>query len=564
MAPTTNAQRAALFSLASLHVILCSGTAYGWTALRPVLLDAGLFAGATEIGRARAMSWISTLGIAANALCKMPLGFVLDHAGPRFTAVLGGVMVLAGSALMALGDRESLPQMASGYFLLGVAGPFVQMPTFQFTELYGAAGKGTAMSQLVTCFELSTGVFELMSVAYFSGSKEIFNLRAMFLAFSACGLFVAITAVLFWPDRPHRAPQVGGSGGAAPPAAPLAHLGIRAQLRSGAFWMAASFMCVHIFRQGFVLATLGPQMEAFFPAKTAKTLSDAFSIVLPMGFVPMAILTAVGAAGAILKRPMFAFFFVTSLSMVYGGLLLVPNTYAFCALFVIFPLVRQLVFSTFFSYCASVFGYGAFGRISGVASTLAGTIQLSMSPFIGVVEEGGRWPFPEDMDLASRWRAADVFLGCVPVFLLVAPVYYMSRSAPEGAPEGDFDEAEKYSEAEEPLLSGDDRDPEAGVNVAVPRSASHMSINRMHRIGSHVSSVGSARDKWEIYASVGSGAMGVSPASFAPVGSWMAGRGERASVDAGSGSGTRSALAGSAENGQQRRHSGFRSDSEEE
>ena len=91
-----------------------------------------------------------------------------------------------------------------------------------------------------------------------------------------------------------------------------------------------------------------------------------------------------------------------------------------------------------------------------------------------------------------------------------------------------------------------------------------MSINRMHRIGSHVSSVGSVRDKWEIYASVGSGAMGVSPASFAPVGSWMAGRGERAGVDAGSGSGTRSALAGSAENGRQRRHSGFRSDSEEE
>ena len=253
-------------------------------------------------------------------------------------------------------------------------------------------------------------------------------------------------------------------------------------------------------------------------------------------------------------------FFVTSLSMVYGGLLLVPNTYAFCALFVIFPLVRQLVFSTFFSYCASVFGYGAFGRISGVASTLAGAIQLSMSPFIGVVEEGGRWPFPENMDLASRWRAADVFLGCVPVFLLVAPAYYMSRSAPSR--DDDFDEAEKYSEAEEPLLSGDDRDPEAGVNVAVPRSASHVSINRMHRIGSHVSSVGSARDKWEVYASVGSGAMGVSPASFALAGSWMAGRGDRAGVDAGSG--TRTALAGSAENGRQRRSSGFRSDSEEE
>jgi len=559
MASTTNTQRAALFSLASLHVILCSGTAYGWTALRPVLLDAGLFAGASEISRARAMSWISTLGIAANALCKMPLGFILDHAGPRFTAVLGGVMVLAGSALMALGDRESLPQMATGYFLLGVAGPFVQMPTFQFTELYGAQGKGTAMSQLVTCFELSTGVFELMNVAYFYGSKEICNLRVMFLAFGSCGLFVAITSVLFWPDRPHRAPRVGGAGGAPPPAAPLAHLGLRQQLGSGAFWMAASFMCVHIFRQGFVLATLGPQMETFFPGRTAKMLSDAFSVVLPLGFIPMAILTATGGAGAILRRPMFAFFFVTVLSMLYGGLLLVPNVYAYLVLFVVFPLARQLVFSTFFSYCASVFGFGAFGRISGVASTLAGTIQLSMSPFITAVEEGGRAPFPPTMTLASRWRAADVFLGSFPLFLLIVPAYYMSKRCGADADEDEFEDCEKYSDAEEPLLgaAGDgdgdpsDADPEAGRVVHVPRSASHLSINRMARNSSVVSSVGSARDKWEIYASVGSGATGASPASFANAGSWMAAR-DRRGVDAGSGSRRRGGNAG------------FRSDSEEE
>ena len=90
-----------------------------------------------------------------------------------------------------------------------------------------------------------------------------------------------------------------------------------------------------------------------------------------------------------------------------------------------------------------------------------------------------------------------------------------------------------------------DADPEAGRVVHVPRSASHLYINRM------VSSVGSARDKWEIYASVGSGATGASPASFANAGSWMAAR-DRRGVDAGSGSRRRGGNAG------------FRSDSEEE
>jgi MFS family permease len=557
MASTTNTQRAALFSLASLHVILCSGTAYGWTALRPVLLDAGLFAGASEISRARAMSWISTLGIAANALCKMPLGFILDHAGPRFTAVLGGVMVLAGSALMALGDRESLPQMATGYFLLGVAGPFVQMPTFQFTELYGAQGKGTAMSQLVTCFELSTGVFELMNVAYFYGSKEICNLRVMFLAFGACGLFVAITSVLFWPDRPHRAPRVGGAGGAPPPAAPLAHLGLRQQLGSGAFWMAASFMCVHIFRQGFVLATLGPQMETFFPGRTAKMLSDAFSVVLPLGFIPMAILTATGGAGAILRRPMFAFFFVTVLSMLYGGLLLVPNVYAYLVLFVVFPLARQLVFSTFFSYCASVFGFGAFGRISGVASTLAGTIQLSMSPFITAVEEGGRAPFPPTMSLPSRWRAADVFLGSVPAVSAhrarVLHVQTMRRRRRRGRVRGLRKVLRRRGAVARRRRGWGSVRRGPGGWEGRSRTAQRVAlVHQPH--GEELERgvvVGSARDKWEIYASVGSGATGASPASFANAGSWMAAR-DRRGVDAGSGSRRRGGNAG------------FRSDSEEE
>jgi len=49
----TPARRTALFTLASLHVILCSGTAYGWTAIRPVLLNAGVFAASTEVDQAR-------------------------------------------------------------------------------------------------------------------------------------------------------------------------------------------------------------------------------------------------------------------------------------------------------------------------------------------------------------------------------------------------------------------------------------------------------------------------------------------------------------------------------
>jgi hypothetical protein len=47
------ARRTALFTLASLHVILCSGTAYGWTAIRPVLKNAGVFRASTALEQDR-------------------------------------------------------------------------------------------------------------------------------------------------------------------------------------------------------------------------------------------------------------------------------------------------------------------------------------------------------------------------------------------------------------------------------------------------------------------------------------------------------------------------------
>lgn len=38
-------KRYMLFGMACTHVLLASGEAYGWTALRPVLLDSGIFDG---------------------------------------------------------------------------------------------------------------------------------------------------------------------------------------------------------------------------------------------------------------------------------------------------------------------------------------------------------------------------------------------------------------------------------------------------------------------------------------------------------------------------------------
>lgn len=46
------------------------------------------------------MNTVATMGIAGNALCKLPLGILLDKFGPRATAVTGAIMVMVGSLLL--------------------------------------------------------------------------------------------------------------------------------------------------------------------------------------------------------------------------------------------------------------------------------------------------------------------------------------------------------------------------------------------------------------------------------------------------------------------------------
>jgi len=188
------------------------------------------------------------------------------------------------------------------------------------------------------------------------------------------------------------------------------------QIFSVPFMYVVCFLTMHIFRQGFVLATLGPQVEAFFPDPVVSSqLKTAFNIILPMGFVPMMLCTASGFAAYILDRPKLAFVVVTLVSMVYGLLLLVPTQWSFLTLFVVFPVARQFVFSTFFSFSANTFGYASFGRIAGVASTVAGLCQLTQTKLVALATDPTH-PY------GLSWARVDLILGTVPIVLIFYPI----------------------------------------------------------------------------------------------------------------------------------------------
>ena len=483
--------KAAVAALAALHVIVGAGSVYGWTALEPVLLDDGYFTGHSDAYKTSRSMMVAILGISANALCKLPVSAVLDNCGPRFTSALGSLFLIAGALLLGFCDSDSA--LGAGYFLLGFSGPFIQLPCFQFSILF-PQHQGAFITLLIACFELSTGVFFVFKQLYFLCSVP---LATLFGAYAALGSFLFASAIVLWPGRIEMELMTGHpqarcdeeascapikpddttAAGASRPECPepaegrLAEVCYRTpaqQLLSWEFLYASSFLAVHIFRQGFVLTTMNSQLEHFFrdDPDMARRLADAFSVFLPLGFLPMLALSVSGCNSCLMQRPRLALAVSTGLSMGLGLLFLWPCRAAYFALFAIFPMSRQLAFSAFFWWAAGVFGFESFGHISSVASTLAGLAQLLQCPLVDSITSPAE---------RISWEQVDLLLALVPSALLLLPLLaalfqsFAQRSATEPCtsdghvrwhsslqPSSSFDaddEEEAEADHETPLLS---------------------------------------------------------------------------------------------------------------
>ena len=157
------------------------------------------------------------------------------------------------------------------------------------------------------------------------------------------------------------------------------------------------------------------------------------------------------------------------MSMVYGLLLLVPNQWAFLTLFVVFPVARQFVFSTFFSFSANTFGYASFGRIAGVASTVAGLLQLSQTRLVQLVEgqqQSGGW---------LDWQRLDLIMGTVPVLLFLYPIISFVHEWCDARSKRDYWQPAMYADDDDSdtsALLGEERSREGSTRpILLPGAA---------------------------------------------------------------------------------------------
>jgi hypothetical protein len=163
-----------------------------------------------------------------------------------------------------------------------------------------------------------------------------------------------------------------------------------------------------------------------FDSSTEAALNEAFSIILPLGFSEMLLLSMLGVAGSLLAHQDFAYIVTNTLGVLYGILLAVPTFGTFIAAFLLLPVTRQLVFSLFFSTLSNEFGFSSFGRIMGILSTTAGVVQIVFQPVL--IAWAMRDPNVIEDHESTRWCRLDLLLAALVLPLMWRPLSQMYQS----------------------------------------------------------------------------------------------------------------------------------------
>ncbi|KAL3241287.1 Fmp42p RNJ42_03379 [Nakaseomyces bracarensis] len=184
---------------ACVWCLFSAGIIFGFAALKPVLLQEGVYAElcvdaqgnfVPEPCTAQDLKLNSMFAISAAVtnMMALPIGSILDNYGPRITGVIGSVVLAVAASCFIL--NESLKNVVDpyicGYVLLSVGGPFVFISSFQLANTFPKRS-GTILALLTGAFDSSSALFLFYRIIYEKvvrvGLSRFFSLYLLVPAF---------------------------------------------------------------------------------------------------------------------------------------------------------------------------------------------------------------------------------------------------------------------------------------------------------------------------------------------------------------------------------------------
>lgn len=148
------------------------------------------------------MLFLSSMLTSIFHRCALPIGLILDTYGPRVCGIIGSFLLAIGALIFSFAWNLPFDGFILGYLFLGLAGPFVFVPSMQLSNTF-PKHSGLILALLTGAFDSSSAIFLIYRILY-QWSAETFTPRDFFLIYLIVPVLVVLAQVFLMPAASYK------------------------------------------------------------------------------------------------------------------------------------------------------------------------------------------------------------------------------------------------------------------------------------------------------------------------------------------------------------------------
>ncbi|PVF96318.1 hypothetical protein CPB86DRAFT_736987, partial [Serendipita vermifera] len=186
--------------------LTCTGVIFGYAALKPVLVRQGVYRELCTEHEKQQHVWVCekqdlrlnfmfTLSAVITNTIALPVGVLMDKAGPRVATLLGAFFFLCGNIVFGIGvENTHIDTYYVGFVLLAMGGPLMFLSSFHLSNAF------PKHSGLILSF--ISGSFDASSVPYLIYNEAFpdLPLRTFFWSYTIIPILLIIVQLTIAPS----------------------------------------------------------------------------------------------------------------------------------------------------------------------------------------------------------------------------------------------------------------------------------------------------------------------------------------------------------------------------
>ncbi|KAF7130887.1 hypothetical protein CNMCM5793_003757 [Aspergillus hiratsukae] len=213
----STAVRLAQVTITILACWFASGIVFGFAALKPVLIDQGVYRDLCTEEELRdgvdvcfeqdlRLNLFFTIGSITANVSALLVGTLLDRYGSRICGFIGSALLAAGSLLMAISfSQPAFDGYIIANFFLALGGTFIFVPSFQIANAFPKHA-GIIVALVTGAFDASAAVYLFYRILYDS-NPQVFTPQKFFLGYLTVPVVLLVAMVAIMPAQDYQSTQ---------------------------------------------------------------------------------------------------------------------------------------------------------------------------------------------------------------------------------------------------------------------------------------------------------------------------------------------------------------------